>query len=111
LIPNLTKCEVCAVIHHQLVSVYGKDVMNSQNVTKWCCEYEAGRSDAHDEIRSGRPFAVTDENICVDRCLTIDELHQQYPEASRTVLHKTVTKRLGYRKLCMHCVNYTIMPI
>jgi hypothetical protein len=46
LIQNPTKCEVCAVIqflhtkgetaeiHGQLVSVYGEDVMNRQNVAK-----------------------------------------------------------------------------
>jgi hypothetical protein len=37
--------------------------MNRQNVAKWCCEFEAGRSDVHDEIRSGRPSVVTDEII------------------------------------------------
>ena len=71
-IQNPTKCEVRAVIrflcvkgdtaaeiHHQLVSVYGKDVMNSQNMAKWYCEFEVGRSDVHDEIRSGRPSVVT----------------------------------------------------
>jgi hypothetical protein len=94
LIQYPTKCEVRAVIgflrakqnaaeiHHQLVSVYGKDVM-----AIWCREFEVGRSDVHDEIRSGRPSIVTDEivpkideNIHADRCLTIDELHQQCPE-------------------------------
>jgi hypothetical protein len=50
-----------------------------------------GRSD---ELRSGRPFIVTDEiiqktaeNIGADRRLTIDELHQQCPKVSRTILH------------------------
>jgi hypothetical protein len=68
--------------------------MNRQNVAKWCGEFEAGRSDIHDEIMSGRPSIVTDEiiqkideNIHVDRRLTIDELHQQCTEVSRTVLH------------------------
>jgi hypothetical protein len=81
--------------------------MNRQTVAKWCLEFEAGRSDVHNEIRSGRPTVVTDEiqkideNICADRRLTIDELHQQCPEVSRTVLHETVTKILGYRKLCV----------
>jgi hypothetical protein len=44
--------------------------MNRQNVTKWCRESEAGRSDVH----HGRPFVVTDkiikkidENIHADR--------------------------------------------
>jgi hypothetical protein len=27
--------------------------MNRQSMAKWCCEFEAGRSDVHDEIRSG----------------------------------------------------------
>jgi hypothetical protein len=53
--------------------------MNSHNVAKWCREFEAGKSDVHDEIRSGRPSVVTDEitpkvdeNIRADRRLTID---------------------------------------
>jgi hypothetical protein len=50
-IQNPAKCEVHAVIrflhakgetaaesHRQLVSVYGEDVMNRQNVAKWCHE-------------------------------------------------------------------------
>jgi hypothetical protein len=60
-----------------------------------------------EKIRSGRPSVVTDEiiqktdeNIYADRRLTIDELHQQCPEVSRTLLHEIVTKRLGYWKLC-----------
>jgi hypothetical protein len=118
LIPKPSKCEVRAVVqflsvkggttvetHHQLVSVYGKDVMNRQNVAKWCHEFEVGRSDVHDGIRSGRSSDVTGEiiqktaeNIHADRCLSINELHQQCPEVS-TVLHEIVTKRLGYHKL------------
>ena len=68
--------------------------MNRQNVAKWCREFEAGRRDVHDEIGNGRPFVVTDEiiqkfdeNISADRRSTIDELHEQRPEVSRTVLH------------------------
>jgi histone-lysine N-methyltransferase SETMAR len=60
---------------------------------------------------SGRPSVVTaeiiqkiDENIRADRRLTIEELHQQCPEVSRTVLHETVTERLRYRKLCARWV-------
>jgi hypothetical protein len=79
-IPNPAKCEVrvvipflyakgetAAEIHRQLVSVYGEDVMNRQNVTKWCREFEAERSDIHDEIRSGKPSVVTDEIIQKNR--------------------------------------------
>jgi transposase len=106
-IQNPAKCEVCVVIrflhpkgktaaeiHHRLVSVHDEDDMNSQNVEKWCREFEVGRNDVHVEIKSGRPTLLTeeiiqkiDENIRADRCLTIDELHQQCPDVSRTVLH------------------------
>jgi hypothetical protein len=98
-----TRGETAAEIHRQLVSVYGKNVMNRQNMAKWYREFEAGRSDE----MSGKPsvatvaiIQTTDENICADRRLTFDELHQQCPEVSRTAFHEIVTKRLGCRKLC-----------
>jgi hypothetical protein len=37
-----TKVEHPAEIHKQIVAVYG-DVMNCQNVMKWCPEYSEGR--------------------------------------------------------------------
>jgi hypothetical protein len=108
-IPNPAQCEVHAVIRflyakgetgavirRQLLSVYGEDVvMNRQNVAKWCREFEAMRSNDHDEIKSGRPSDVTDEiiqkidgNIHADRRLTmmnfIDNV-QKCQEMSETV--------------------------
>jgi hypothetical protein len=50
------KGETAADIHRQFVSVYGEDVINRQNVAKWYREFEAGRSDAHDE---GHPLSLT----------------------------------------------------
>jgi 2-succinyl-5-enolpyruvyl-6-hydroxy-3-cyclohexene-1-carboxylate synthase len=44
------KGERPAEIHKQIVSVYG-DVMNRQNVTKWCREFSEGRAYVHDEQR------------------------------------------------------------
>jgi hypothetical protein len=38
----------------KIVSVYG-NVMNRQNLTKWCREFSEGQTDVHDEKRSGRP--------------------------------------------------------
>ena len=38
--------------HKQIVAVYG-NIMNWQNMTKWCHEFSEGRSDVHDEQRSG----------------------------------------------------------
>ena len=41
------KGEGPAEIHKQIVAVYG-NVMNRQNVTKWCREFAEGRTDVHD---------------------------------------------------------------
>ena len=46
------KGERPAEIHKQIVAVYG-NVMNRQNVTKWCREFSEERTDIHDEQRSG----------------------------------------------------------
>ena len=48
-----------AEIHKQIVAVYC-NVMNRQNVTKWCREFSEGRTDVHDEQRSGRPSLISD---------------------------------------------------
>jgi len=63
LIRSPAKCEVRSVIqflnakgehpveiHKQIVAVYG-NVMNWQNVTKWCREFSEGRTDVHDEVQ------------------------------------------------------------
>jgi hypothetical protein len=62
-IQSPAKCEVHSVIrflnakgecpvefHKQTVAVYG-NVMNRQNVTKWCCEFSEGRTDDNDEVQ------------------------------------------------------------
>ena len=43
------KAELPAEIHKQIVDVCG-NVMNRQNVTKWCREFSEGRTDVHDEV-------------------------------------------------------------
>jgi hypothetical protein len=74
------KGEAPAEIHRQVVRVYG-DVMNRQNVAKWCREFNTGRTEVHDEQRTGRPslinndlFQKVEENIPADRRVTINEL-------------------------------------
>jgi hypothetical protein len=72
-IQSPSKCEVRSVIrflnakgerpaeiHEQIVAVYG-NVINRQNVTKWCCDFSEGRTDVHDEQRSGRPPLISDD--------------------------------------------------
>ena len=45
-------------IHKQTVAVYG-NVMNRQNVTKWCHEFSEGRTDVHEEQRNVRPSLMS----------------------------------------------------
>jgi len=54
------KGERPAEIHRQTVVAYG-NVMNRQNVTKWCREFSEGRSDVHDEQRRGRSSLISDD--------------------------------------------------
>jgi len=86
--------------------------MNRQNVTKWCREFSEGRTDVHDEQRSGRPSLITDDllqeiegEIPANRRVAIKELHHIIPEVSKTTIHETVTERLGYRKLWARWVS------
>ena len=60
-IQSPAKCAVCSVLrflnakgerpeemHKQIVAVYG-NVMNRQNVTKWCREFSEARTAVHEE--------------------------------------------------------------
>jgi hypothetical protein len=74
--------------------------MNEGNVRKWCRLF-TGRTNVHDEARSGRPSVITDEltkrvvdHIRANRRFTIDELHETFPEVSRSVVYEIVTERL-----------------
>jgi hypothetical protein len=85
--------------------------MNQQNMTKWCPEFSEGRTDVHDEQRSGRPSFTSDDllqetegEIRANRHATIRELPHIILEVSKTTIHEAVTEKLGYRKLCARWV-------
>jgi len=123
-----SKCEVRSVIRFlkatlespaeirkQIVAVYG-NVVNRLNVTKWCREFSEGRTDVHDEQRSGRPSLISDEflqeikgEIRANRRVTIRQLHHIIPEVSKTTVHEAVTENLRYRKLCARWVPKMLM--
>jgi len=109
------KGERPAEIYKQIVAVYG-NVMNRQNVMKWCREFSEGRTDVHNEQRSGRPSLISDNllqeievEICANRRVTIRELYRIIPKVSKTTIHEGVTEKLGYRKLCPHWVPKMLM--
>lgn len=117
------KCEVRAVIrffnakgvepieiHRQLKEVYGESCMDVKNVRKWCREFTAGRTEIHDEQRSGRP-SISDETVAMvektmreDRRITLDDLCILVPEVSRSTIHRILTEKLQYRKVCARWV-------
>ena len=117
------RCEVRAVIrllnakgvkrieiHCQLTEVYGQLCMDVKNVRKWCKEFTAGRTEIHDEERSGRP-SISDETVAKveqimrqDRRITLDDLCILVPEVSRSTIGRTLTEKLEYWKVCVRWV-------
>ena len=123
-IANPASCEVRSVIrflvaknckaseiHRQLCEVYGPDVMSEGGVRQWCRMFKNGRTNVHDEERSGRPSIVNadlirlvDERVRADRRFTISQICESFPQISRTLLYKVITEDLGYRKFCARWV-------
>jgi hypothetical protein len=68
-IHNPANCEIRAVIHflygkimraaeihRELCAVYGQNVMSEGTVRHWCRMFKDGRTNVHNEERSGRAF-------------------------------------------------------
>ncbi|GBN92931.1 hypothetical protein AVEN_242278-1 [Araneus ventricosus] len=96
-----------AEIHRQLVEIYGENVMTDGMVRKWVRQFNDGRTNVHDEARSGRPSVFNDglvakvnEKIRENRRFTIRMLFDEFPQISKIVLHEIVRNRLNYLKLC-----------
>src|SRR5215469_6009725 len=100
-----------AEIHRQLCEVYGPNVMSDSNVRQWCRLFKEGRTNVHDEERSGRPSVITDDvvekvntTIRGNHCFTISELSLEFPQVLRSVIYDIVTEKLGYKKPCARWV-------
>jgi transposase len=77
-----------------LTAVYGEGAMNELSVRKWCRMFNEGRTNVHDEERSGHPSLITenlkkqiDEQIQQDRRSALDKLREKFPQISRFLLH------------------------
>lgn len=123
-IANPASCEVRSVIrfllaknlkpieiYRQLCEVYGNNVITEGGVRQWCIRFKNGRTNVHDEEKSGRPSIVTDELVASvnemirsNRRFTITELSLCFPQISRTVVYEIVTQKLGYHKFCARWV-------
>jgi len=96
-----------AEIHRQLCEVYGLNVISESKVRQWCRLFKEGRTNVHDEERSGQPSVITDDlmekvnTIIRGNCrFTISELSLEFPQVSRSVNYDIVSEKLGYKKLC-----------
>ncbi|GFY10141.1 histone-lysine N-methyltransferase SETMAR [Trichonephila clavipes] len=76
----------------------------------YCCSVD-GRENVNDEPRFGRPSVITDdlvnavdEKIRKGRLFTISTLALEFPNVGRTTLHKVVSEKLKFRKLCARWV-------
>jgi hypothetical protein len=123
-INNSTSCEVRTVIwflhakqmsaadiHRKLCVVYGPNIMSEGPVRQWCRMFRNGRTNVHDDERSGQPSVVNDDlvqtvnkKIIENWHFTISELSFEFPHISRTILCKIVTHKLGYHKFCARWV-------
>ncbi|GFY15615.1 histone-lysine N-methyltransferase SETMAR [Trichonephila clavipes] len=74
LIENPAACEIRCVIrflnakkvkpieiYRQICEVYGQNAMSDSIVRRWVRQFNEGRSEVHDEERSGRPSLITEE--------------------------------------------------
>ena len=78
-----------------------------QNFCKWNSEFTAGRTEIHDEERSGRPSISGEEVEQImrqDRRITVDDLCILVSEVSRSTIGRTLTEKLEYQKVCARWV-------
>jgi transposase len=73
-------------IHRELRAVYDQNVMSEETVRQWCRMFKVGRTNVHDEERSGRPSVVSDDLVQSERRrLTLSEVSCEFPQISCTV--------------------------
>ena len=103
----ISRIVTAAEIHRQIREVYGRNAMSDSKVRKWVRAFKEGRKNVHDEPRSVRPSVITedlvnaaDEKIRENRRFTISTLALEFPNVSRTTLHKIVSEKLQFHKLC-----------
>ena len=49
-------------IHREICAVYGQNIISDGMVRKWVRAFKDGRTNVHDEQRSGRPYNFCPEN-------------------------------------------------
>ena len=106
-----TKIFIVMQTDHQITEVCSENVVTESKVQKWCQEFSHNCTNIYDENRSDWPSLVNDEltqyvvgKIRINRCFTISELSDNFPEVSWTTLCKIIIEKLHYDKLCARWV-------
>ena len=79
--------------------IVSRQLRDSYMIRRWCEQFTEGRTNVHNEDRSGRPSLVTLEvmesvrqAILQNQCFTISELSRQFPQMSHSLLHDVVSQ-------------------
>jgi hypothetical protein len=96
-----------ADIHRQICEVYGEHAMSDSMVWRWVRHMNERYEIVHYDPRSGRPSVVNEdlvravkEKIQENRRFTISSLSLYFPQISLSFLHKIMSDKLRFRKLC-----------
>ncbi|GFY24177.1 histone-lysine N-methyltransferase SETMAR [Trichonephila clavipes] len=98
-----------ADIHRHITELYGTEAMSDNKVDrKWVRKFKDGRTNVHDEERTGgQPSVITDDlmqavetKIRENKRFTITTLSMEFLDISRSVVYKIVTEDLNFKKLC-----------
>ncbi len=66
-------------INHELIEMYGRDVMTVQHVRKWFHELCEGRPEVHDEPQSGKPRVSTEDTLNIICAIVEDDQRVSVP--------------------------------
>ncbi|XKL61874.1 hypothetical protein PGB90_001707 [Kerria lacca] len=95
----------------RLKEIYGDKALSCVHIWKWCKQFQEGRTNLHNENRSGCPSIITEElvnsvqeHILNGHRLTISDLYNLYPDLSIGTMFDIVRSCLQYRKICARWV-------
>jgi transposase len=69
-------------IYRQVCEVCGENAMSDRMVRRWCRMFSEGRTNVHDDVRSGRPFLVTAD--------LLDQVNEKIRENRRFTFFSTL---------------------
>lgn len=104
-------------IHEELKSVLGDGALCLRTVYRWIEHFSTGRTDVHDEPRSGRPSVISETVVDAagvfvreNRSCTLDDIALEF-DISHATAHSLVHNHLKMRKLLSQWVPYQLTDV